>query len=58
MLSIARRLGSAMISNADSTLWVYATEHMLVNAYKGGGMDSSLLPQHSRPANNSITLAP
>src|SRR5215469_16589602 len=33
--NIARRFGSAMISNADSTLFIYSTEHILVKAYKG-----------------------
>ena len=34
---MARRFGSAMISNTDSTLFVYSTEHMLVKVYKGRG---------------------
>ena len=33
-LSIARRFGSAMTSNTDSTLLTYFTEHMRVKAYK------------------------
>src|SRR5258708_2854463 len=36
-LSIARRFGSAMISNTDSTLLIYSTEHMPVKVYKGSG---------------------
>jgi hypothetical protein len=32
-LSIARRFGSAMISNTDSTLLVYSSEHMLIKVY-------------------------
>ena len=32
-LNIARRFGSAMISNTDSTLLIYSTEHMRVKAY-------------------------
>jgi hypothetical protein len=31
---IARRFGSAMISNTDSTLLIYAVQHMPVKAYK------------------------
>src|SRR5438445_4275796 len=34
-LNIARRFGSAMISNTDSILFVYATEHMRVKVYLG-----------------------
>src|SRR5205085_10958462 len=34
-LNIARRFGSAMISNTDSILFVYSTEHMLVKVYSG-----------------------
>jgi hypothetical protein len=34
---MARRFGSAMISNTDSTLLVYSAEHMLVKVYKGTG---------------------
>ncbi len=30
---MARRFGSAMISNTDSTLLIYPTEHILVKAY-------------------------
>jgi hypothetical protein len=30
--SIERRFGSAMISNTDSTLLVYSTEHMRIKA--------------------------
>src|SRR5438128_2340532 len=33
-LNIARRFGSAMISNTDSTLFIYCTAHMPVKAYK------------------------
>src|SRR5438445_11399389 len=33
-LNIARRFGSAMISNTDSTLLVYFTEHIRVKVYK------------------------
>src|SRR5438094_2297113 len=33
--NIARRFGSAMISNTDSTLLIYSTEHILVKAYTG-----------------------
>src|SRR6266851_10004780 len=36
-LRIARRFGSAMISNTDSILLVYATEHIRVKVYKGRG---------------------
>src|SRR6266436_8024346 len=36
-LNIARRFGSAMISNTDSTLLIYSTEHMRVKAYEGRG---------------------
>src|SRR5271154_5197485 len=32
-LSIARRLGSAMISKTDSTLLIYPTQHIRVKAY-------------------------
>src|SRR3984893_1949418 len=32
-LNIARRFGSAMISNTDSTLLIYFTEHMRVKVY-------------------------
>ena len=31
---MARRFGSAMISNTDSTLLIYPMGHMLVKAYK------------------------
>ena len=34
---MARRFGSAMISNTDSTLLIYSTEHMRVKAYTGRG---------------------
>ena len=34
---MARRFGSAMTSNADSTLLIYPTEHMLVKVYNGLG---------------------
>jgi hypothetical protein len=34
---MARRFGSAMISNTDSTLLIYFTEHMLVKVYKSRG---------------------
>jgi hypothetical protein len=33
---MARRFGSAMISNTDSTLFIYSTTHMRVKAYKRG----------------------
>jgi hypothetical protein len=33
---IARRFGSATISNADFTLPIYFMEHMLVKAYREG----------------------
>src|ERR1700730_13954306 len=36
-LNIARRFGSAMISNTDSILLVYSTEHIRVKAYTGRG---------------------
>src|SRR5437899_3042710 len=35
-LNIARRFGSAMISNTDSMLLVYSTEHIRVKAYVSG----------------------
>src|SRR5260370_22568375 len=35
-LRIARRFGSAMISNTDSMLCVYSTEHIRVKVYLGG----------------------
>jgi hypothetical protein len=31
---MARRFGSAMISNTDPTLFVYSMEHIRVKAYK------------------------
>jgi len=34
---MARRFGSAMIANADSTLLIYSTEHMRVKVYNDGG---------------------
>src|SRR5207245_9978700 len=34
-LNIARRLGSAMISNTDSMFFVYSTEHIRVKVYLG-----------------------
>src|SRR5712664_711110 len=34
-LRIARRFGSAMISNTDSMLLIYSTEHIRVKVYKG-----------------------
>jgi hypothetical protein len=34
---MARRFGSAMISNTDSTLLIYSTEHMRVKAYTSRG---------------------
>lgn len=30
---MARRFGSAMTSNTDSTLFIYATRHIRVNVY-------------------------
>src|SRR6266478_427553 len=36
-LNIARRFGSAMISNTDSIPLVYSTEHIRVKVYKGRG---------------------
>src|SRR6266852_5919281 len=36
-LNIARRFGSAMISNTDSILLVYSAEHIRVKVYKGRG---------------------
>jgi hypothetical protein len=33
---MARRFGSAMISNADSMVFVYSMEYMLVKAYTQG----------------------
>src|ERR1700676_1879696 len=36
-LNIARRFGSAMISNTDSILLVYSTEHIRVKVYSGKG---------------------
>src|SRR6267378_2388378 len=36
-LRIARRFGSAMISNTDSMLCVYSTEHIRVKVYTGRG---------------------
>src|ERR1700687_986347 len=35
-LRIARRFGSAMISNTDSMLFVYSTEHIRVKVYLDG----------------------
>ena len=35
---MARRFGSAMISNTDSTRLIYSTEHMRVKAYTGDGL--------------------
>src|SRR6266853_3122848 len=35
-LNIARRFGSAMISNTDSILLVYSSEHIRVKVYSGG----------------------
>src|ERR1700746_1925399 len=35
-LRIARRFGSAMISNTDSIRFVYSTEHIRVKVYLGG----------------------
>jgi hypothetical protein len=37
---MARRFGSAMISKTDSTLLIYASEHMLVKVYSGRGQAS------------------
>jgi hypothetical protein len=34
---MARRFGSAMISNTDSTLLIYSTEHMRVKVYTSRG---------------------
>src|SRR5713226_6342652 len=36
-LNIARRFGSAMISNTDSILLAYSAEHIRVKVYKGRG---------------------
>src|SRR3989454_11650170 len=36
-LNIARRFGSAMISNTDPILLVYSTEHIRVKVYSGRG---------------------
>jgi len=33
-LNIARRFGSAIISNTDSTLSIYSTEHMRIKIYR------------------------
>src|SRR4029434_10227340 len=41
-LNIARRFGSAMISNTDSILLIYSIEHILVKAYTVGCMESSI----------------
>src|SRR5712692_4707983 len=41
-LNIARRFGSAMISNTDSTLLVYSTEHIRVKVYKGLGAQATV----------------
>src|SRR6266403_4079392 len=41
-LNIARRFGSAMISNTDSTLLVYSTEHIRVKVYIGKGAQATV----------------
>src|SRR5258707_2381969 len=41
-LNIARRFGSAMISNTDSMLFVYAKEHIRVKVYLGRGPQSGV----------------
>jgi len=41
-LNIARRFGSAMISNTDSTFLIYSTEHMLIKVYKGRGVQATV----------------
>jgi hypothetical protein len=43
-------LGSAMISNTDSTLLAYSTEHILVKVYNGEGH------QPPRPIPNNQSL--
>src|SRR5438477_8887239 len=43
-LNIARRFGSAMISNTDSILLVYSTEHIRVKVYSGGAGGASKNP--------------
>ena len=38
---MARRFGSAMISNTDSILFIYSAEHMLVKVYKELGTQAT-----------------
>src|SRR5580704_15509004 len=42
-LNIARRFGSAMISNTDSMLCVYSTEHIRVKVYLRGKAQATVL---------------
>src|SRR5260370_8956016 len=41
-LKIARRFGSAMISNTDSMLFVYSKEHIRVKVYSGRGAQATV----------------
>src|SRR5947209_3644213 len=47
-LNIARRFGSAMISNTDSTLLIYSTEHMRVKVYTGNPSRRPVIRQTGR----------
>src|SRR6267143_2167324 len=49
-LRIARRCGSAMISNTDSMLFVYSTEHIRVKVYTGRGHPLAVNIRLGRPA--------
>jgi hypothetical protein len=42
---MARRFGSAMTSNTDSTLLVYSTEHIRVKAYNKKGRQEGSTPE-------------
>src|SRR5580698_11075100 len=47
-LNMARRFGSAMISNTDSMLYIYATEHILVKVYLSPQATVSVAPMVHR----------
>src|SRR5712671_1469783 len=56
-LRIARRFGSAMISNTDSTLRTYSTAHMLVKAYTSGTRATGCRV-HASPSTGRLAARP
>ena len=54
---MARRFGSAMISNTDPTLFIYSTGHMLVKVYIRGGRGDDALATLVRAAPGSLVIS-